>query len=677
MIKSALILLLLLNFGTVFGQDQLIDYSDVPKLNVIIKSLEKGYKNSKTTIYKSVPQTTASYFEIVTKSPENFIAELKKSENLRQLENKFLGLQIDRNVLIIKNVYIDYNNEKKIDIKSFEIENSQNHSISLKYNDTLNQKGLKHFYSSYKSVEEKFTTIRGFYLNDDFKSIDIPEVYSDWINYTDIIVKPETSVFYDNKEKSSGYKSYDKTIIDSLVSFYETATNKPPHTEEQELEIWHSNRQIYSDNLYKSNQDFKDLLQKSLSYAEENKVSNGDLEDFTAQLISKNRALELMRQNQKVGSCSFDNSPVTQQKRIAALAAQTYNWGVFIKSFLNVMNDNVSRIANSNIASDSRETYINELTKLDLDVDKVLLGSNFRIEDAINKHYFSDGNKIAKAYADLGFRHLQYFETVVRDVICDKSIDAFNKLHIYNTYKSLQYALTDSVEKKRVENKIKNLVPLLPDEIKSRVKNPNKQLCDLLYREKEELDKFIIKSSAIGTIYSYSYGGDCWKADLVDRGSTGKITYDLTMAIGEEVTPLKNFLNKKNELDSRVASHHFLQKILDRTRGSKLNIMFTNDRSFANHRNRVTNEMPLELNLKLNFNDAISLYISLPSRNDVHFILLNNDNLLVLEIPKSFELPGYKFEDLIINQKISEEKSFFTDTYKSFKLFDKQGEMLK
>jgi len=677
--KSFYILLTLLISGNIFCQNSIISESDIPKLDSIINDLERNYSQSKTTDFYSLPQTSASYFEIITKEPNKFFIELKKSENLEQLQNKFKGLQIDKDLLIIKNVYSDYKKEKKIAIKSFEITNNQNHSIKLSFNDSLNQKGIKHFHSSYTNKKDSITTIRGFFLNNEFKSVIIPKKLSSWINYTDIIVRPETSIFYNSDNKSNGYRTYKRTIIDSLVRYYERKTNKPPYRKEQdfisrrkELNEWQSKKEKFTDSLYASDNHFKKLLSEALEYAEKNNVSNGDLEDFTAQLISKKRALKLMRQNRQVGTCSFDNGPIIQQKRIASLASETQNWEVFIKSFLNVMNDNVTRNANSNIASNARKTYIEELAKLDLDIDKILLGSNVRIEDTIRKHYFSDGSKIAKAYANLNSEKQEYFENTISAIIRNKEIDAFNKLHFYNTLKHYKYFIKDSIKKTELEKDILNLVPLLPKELKSRIENPNKQLYDLLHREKENLDNYEVKSSIIAHIGSYSYDGDCWQAELIDKNSDGKIIYDLTMAIGEEITPLQNFINKKNELKSRVEKHTFLQLIINDNKENKVYIKFTTDRSFVNHRNRVTEDMPNELTSKLDFENAISLYVRFPKRKYIRFVLLNNGNLLMLGIPKGFELPGYKFEELMTK----EEKSFLSTSFKSFKLFDDKGKML-
>lgn len=679
MTKPFYILLSLLISGNVFCQNSIISGSDIPKLDSIINDLERNYSKSETPNFYSLPQTSATYFEIITKAPNIFLTELKKADNLEQLKNKFKGLQVDNELLVVKNIYSDYKKEKKLEIKSFEIENNQNHGIKLSYSDSLNQNDIKHFYSSYTNKKDNITTIRGFYLNNEFKSIDIPKILSDWINYTDNIVKPETSIFYDNGDKSNEFRAYKRTIIDSLVNYYELKTNKPPYKKEQdfiirrkELDEWQSKKEKFADSLYTNDRNFKNLLLGALDYAEINKVSNGDLEDFTAQLISRRRALELMRQNRQVGTCSFDNGPIVQQKRIASLASETQNWNVFIKSFLNIMNDNVSRNANSNIASNARKTYIEELAKLDINIDKILLGSNVRIDDTIKTHYFSDGSKIAKAYANLNSDKQEYFKNTTFEIIKDKEIDAFNKLHFYNTLKNYQYFVKDSIKKIQLEKDIGNLIPFLPKEIKSRIENPNKQLYDLLFREKRGLDSFDIKSSLIANVYSYSFDGDCWQAELIDKNSDGKIIYDLTMAIGEEITPLQNFIDKKNELKSRVEQHSFLQQIINQNGENQVYIKFTTDKSFANNRNRVTEDIPKELIDKLDFDNAISLYVSFPKRKYVRFVLLENGNILVLGIPKGFELLDYKFEELMTQ----EEKSFLSTSYKSFKLFDENGKML-
>ena len=85
MTKSIYILLSLLVSGNFFCQNSIISESDIPKLDSLIKHLEKNYNQSETPNFYSLPQTTATYFEIITKEPNNFLAELKKSENIGRL----------------------------------------------------------------------------------------------------------------------------------------------------------------------------------------------------------------------------------------------------------------------------------------------------------------------------------------------------------------------------------------------------------------------------------------------------------------------------------------------------------------------------------------------------------------------------------------------------------------
>ncbi len=675
-------------FGNIFSQNEIIESIDIPKLNSIVKKLENDYEQSGHKTFYSLPQTTADYFEIKIKNPDKFISELKKVDDINELRHKFKGLQIDNDLLVIKNTYTDDDNKKIIEIKSFEIGKGGEHYIGSRYGEmkVLSNDNIKIYYSFFKRNWGEYkglTFIRGFCLKEDFKSIVLPKKMSDWVQYTDVIVKPETSIFYDNKsEKSNETEDYDYKIkiLDSLANYYGQKSNNPPYREKQtyssrtkELNEWKAKQNKIADSLYKVDEKFKNLLLKALNYAEEIKFSNEYLEDFTAQFISKKRALELMRQNRQTGSCSFDDGPLIQLKRIAHLSAKIPDWNVFIKSFLDVMNDNVSRDANSNIASNARKTYIEELAKLDLDINKILLGSNMRIHDTIQEHYFSDGGKIAKAYTNLPSEKQEYFENTISEIIKNKEVDAFNKLHFYNTFKHYQYFLKDSIKKNIVKKQIKSLIPFLPREIKSRVENSHKELHNLLYNEKEELAKFNIQYSLIGSIYSFNFGGDCWIAHLTDKNSDGKIIYALTMKMGEEITPLQNFIDKKDELKLRVMKHKFLQKIINQNKDNKVYVDFTTDRSFVNYQNNVTEGMPKELMSKIDFEDAISLAVSLSNiRELVRFILLKNGNLLLLDVPKGLTLPGFKFEELVTKK----EDVFLSIDYKGFKLFDENGKML-
>ncbi len=90
--------------GTLNAQSQLLQEKDIPKLNSIIKSLEKTYRNEKTPICMSLPQTSASFFQIVTKEPDKFFSSFKKSRNIKYLlrRNPNMVLLNNNNLLVME-----------------------------------------------------------------------------------------------------------------------------------------------------------------------------------------------------------------------------------------------------------------------------------------------------------------------------------------------------------------------------------------------------------------------------------------------------------------------------------------------------------------------------------------------------------------------------------------------
>lgn len=660
------------------SQDTIIEDHTVPVLNKIIDSLENEIIKVEIPVFLSLPHTTGHYFDVKTAYPEDFVNALERGEPLDSLIRKFPNLQIDRDLLIIKNTYALTNGEEKLEIKSFQIEFNNDHQITLEASDSLVNRNLNFYYSDYPEYGTDLRNIRGFYLNGNFVQQGIPVEYGRWINYTDHLVPSGTRLFVRDDNDPYSHITV-RTLIDSLVTYFASVTNQPLYEGNQDYEshnmlmdLWEEKRAARADSLFRKDPAFKNLLFEALDFAEKNQKSNGELEVFVAQLISKERALNLMRYNQQIGTCSFDNGPIEQQKRMARLAAKIPDWGVFIKSFLNVMNDNVSRVANSNIASEGRKTYIEELQKLDLDVKTLLLGSNMRIADTLNEHYFSDGSKVAKAFSVLEEADKDFFEATVEGLIQDERLDPFNKLHFYNTLINYHYFLEDSSRKQEVAQKLEKLTMFMPSPLKSRFEEPHKELKDLLFQERDKFENFIILDSSIGNIYSYSYGGDCWMAEIQDKGGNSKLIYDLTMPIEDSVTPFSNFLKQKSELTKRIENHRFVNELWNTNPENKLYLKFTEDRSFYNFQNKVLREIPEAAKENWDFENAISFYISYPNRIYVRFILFANNDLMLLKIPKDFSIPNYSFEDLLSGTK----EGFLSVTYESYKIFNEEGEML-
>jgi hypothetical protein len=661
------------------SQEKIIRDHSIPALNKVIDSLENNYKRSETPTFLSLPQTTGDYFYLKTEFPNKFINALKKGTPLDSLVKKFPNLQIDRYLLIIKNSYVTSNGEEKLELKSFQIKFNNDHKITLEASDSLLKLNPEFYYTNHQDYASGHKRIRGFYLHEDFVQKEVPKKYSKWVHYTDHLVQAQTQLFYNNNNRESLAFTGERTPVDSLVTYFAKVTQQPVFDRNQDFESrmrlmdqWEEKRAARADSLYRNDPQFKSLLFEALDFAESNQKSNGELEVFVAQLISKERALNLMRHNQQVGTCSFDNGPLKQQERMTRLAAEIPDWDVFIRAFLNVMNDHVSRVANSNIASESRRTHIEELSKLDLDVRTLLLGSNMRTAATSTAHYFSDGSKVAKAFTALKETDKDFFEATVENLMKDEKVDAFNKLHFYNTLSYYHYFLEDSPRKENVAQKLEKMSAFMPVSIRSRMEESHKELKDVLFQERDKLEEFDILDSSIGNIYSYSYGGDSWMAEIQEKGEDSRLIYDLTMPIEDTITPLSNFLKQRPELTRRIENHNYINRLLDADPESKLNLKFTEDRSFYNFQNRVLKDVPEAIKEKWDFKNAISFSISYPNRKYVRFILFENNDLMILKIPKDYSLPNYSFEELLTRT----EKSFLSVSYESYKIFNEKGEML-
>ena len=625
-----------------YGQEFNIDTKMINKLNLEIKYRERNYEKSLSIELHSFPQTTANYFELITKTPNEFINSINMSKDFEELIASYPNLLIDKDVLVIKNNYVNYNKQKKIEIKSYNIGNGGAHSVTVNYTDSLNQKNIKFFLNSY--TDKNITTIKGFYTNTEFKSIRIPKKYRDWVSYNDKLIEPEQSIFISKNNVPFQPSKTEATIIDTLNYYFDKKTDRPNYDinnqnlSNKKIELWTSKKQKFADSLYKNDVKFSNYFNQAILYAEKNLVTNEGLEDLAYFLVSNEKTLNLLRTVQTVGTCSYDDRPTEQMRKIAILSAQIPNWGIFIKSSLNLLNDNISRIAQSNISTNQRLTNVEQLAKLKLNINKILLGSNLRIDDNNKGHYFSDGERVAKSYASLSSKNQQFFKKNIKNIIKDPAMDAFNKLHFYNTYVNYMYVTKDSLPIKDIRRQIKSIIPFLPNEIRSRLENSNKSLLDLLHKEKALLAQFEIKKSTMGSIYSYDYGGQFWKAQLIEKGQPNNIIYDLTMPIGETITPLSNFTIKKDSLKYYIERSKFLQNKLKENSKNELHIEFTDDKSFANYRNNTTDGIPNDLLKKLNFTNAISTYLIDSDYNYTRYFLLKNTDVLAISESKDFRV---------------------------------------
>ena len=183
--------------------------------------------------------------------------------------------------------------------------------------------------------------------------------------------------------------------------------------------------------------------------------------------------LEKMRSTRVVGMCSMDNSPREHAVNIALLSAETFNWEVFLKSHLDIMNDRFERYSDGSYAWGKRNTYIRELEVLRIDVADLVLGTVFRIGNPAKNHYYGSIGRLGRALSET--RNRAEIESTILSIIIDKELDDYNRLLFYFLFLNYNHYIQD--KKLQEENKRKLLVAVekLPDYIKIQLKQKIKR----------------------------------------------------------------------------------------------------------------------------------------------------------------------------------------------------------
>lgn len=647
----------------VHAQTPTLDLTNLEKLRPALQARLTEYKKRALPNYKSLGQTTGTYFSIKTKNPAQFLADVHSAGDVGLLMKKYKRLELDRSLLVVK--YVTSGGGKtEIQYYSPTILGRSYYHVSIPKVDfepnhkiVFNQNAIDSAYYIY-----------GFYLDSGFVATKIPSKYADWINYCDILCEPEQPLFF-NAKPMARFGAYDaKNPLNKLHAFFNKATKMPVYGTDdyaKRYNTWHAQRKTLSDSLYHSSVKFRQLIKRGYSYALEKGISSEDVEDFTAWHVSVAKALQLARQRPLMGSCSMDDSPLWQQVRMANMAASVGNWSVFIKTYLNTQNDKVSRVAESSMGRAGRVAEVSELMKFNFDILKLMFGAVFEIGNEM-PHYKGYAFKLAQAFHSADKNTQAKFKNMVLEAMGDAQLDAYNRLIMNQVYRSCQ-SLATQKDASFVE-RYKAVSATMPTVIKNRLFNPNYKIYQFLHAEQSLLDKFTIHNYDIGEVYSSVYTGERWSMKLSEKQPKDSISFWLTMPIDTAITPFSNFFKQYQGLLKTVRENTFLMNLLKAEKGGRLNIEFFKDGSFNDYKISKAKNLPENIK-KLNFTGAINLYLTRGMYNDAELVLLGDKKVLVLTHGQKFALPGLEL------QNIPQKKEIYEDIAVN-KLFDERGEIL-
>lgn len=372
------------------------------KLSRIADSLNLKFKTCNfNTVFYSKSQTIGHIVRIEKGNIKQAKKDMENQISLDRFLNKYPKATVERNVLIIKSKYKDYEEQDVVIFEEFGLKSDYGFSItskdvSLYLKDFSNQWLLE--YSEKTSYSEE--SLSAFYFPTNFSSVPVPQKYAQMIGYSDCLIDTTTTKFKGNLKNG-----------------------------------------------------WIDLPQNWTSLSKEKKV----------------KLLDEMRSTRVVGGCSQDTRPREHAINIALLSAETYNWEVFLKAHLDIMNDRFERRSDGSYAWGRRNTYIKELEELNINVSDLIFGISFRIENPASNHYFGSIGRVGRALSETKDRGK--IEQVMLSIVSDSELDIYNRLLFYFLFLNYNHYITDETIKKANNDKLLIATKTLPDFISVKLTN--------------------------------------------------------------------------------------------------------------------------------------------------------------------------------------------------------------
>jgi len=474
-------ILSLLFSACAFAQSEFKEYENgliyspyaMEQLGKIVDNKNEAFRKCDLTKpFYSFPQTTGTYFVLKKPNLKNLKQDISASMPYKDFVEKYGQPKFGNSQLVVKSNYTNYKKEKVINI-SFEPDLYRFRLTPKQWDRYKNKK--------YIIDDEDKKNVTVVFLNDSFKSKKIPFKYARMLQYSECMVDTTTQIFLPKAErtrfsigkedsKRKKFYTYVHTAFGSIPPIYEAKSGDiNDYKAFREIQgRWDDSLQNFKDTYLAKDSLFLSYLEDAYKESKKNKSYNNQLEADISNYLSKAKALELKRSRIVVGSCSMDSSPRYQALDIAALAAESLNWNVFLRAHLNIMNDRVSRVSDNSIAWASRKTYIKELEFLNIDVRELMYGISLRVKNPSKNHYYGSIQRLGKAIAES--KEVRIFKEEIIKIISDSTLDDYNRLVCYYLFQNLEYHLAKNEEVKLNVEDLEIGINALPENLRKAIK---------------------------------------------------------------------------------------------------------------------------------------------------------------------------------------------------------------
>lgn len=372
------------------------------KLERIVESLNLKYKVCDfNKVFNSKLQTIGHIIKLDTNDIQQAKNDIENKISFENFVLKYPNAKIEKNVLVVKNKYINYVEEEEVELREIDLNNSYGFKLIFDNQKDFYNRPLKNSWIFEYNEKSKYSkeSINAFYFPEEFKASPINLKYCRQIGYSECLIDTTTTKMKENLEKSLGEHPI----------------------------------------------NWKYLSKKK-----------------------KEKLLDEMRSTMVVGFCGLDSRPRTHAINIALLAAETTNWEVFLKSHLDVMNDEFDRMSDGSYAYAERKTYIRELEELNINVLDLLIGISLRVENPAKNHYYGDIERLGRAISES--RNKEEFKIEILSMIEDKNLDNYNRVLAYFLFISFNDYIESKDEQKENIKQLEASLKTLPEFLKDKIK---------------------------------------------------------------------------------------------------------------------------------------------------------------------------------------------------------------
>lgn len=210
--KITLITLTIFLSSQLYGQTEFNTYNNgliyseetMNKLEYIVDSLNLKYKVCDfNKVYNSKLQTIAHIIRLDTNDIKQAKKDMKNNISFENFVLKYPNAKIEKNVLIVKNKYINYEEKEVVEFSEIDLNSGYGFEINQENKNNLYDKPLKNTWLFNYNEKSQYSkeSINAFYFPEEFKAIPLDLKYSRQIGYSDCLIDTVVTKFKDTTKE--------------------------------------------------------------------------------------------------------------------------------------------------------------------------------------------------------------------------------------------------------------------------------------------------------------------------------------------------------------------------------------------------------------------------------------------------------------------------------------------